>query len=221
MHLSSIIVAAGLGRRFGGKKQYRALKGKPLLFWPLELFKKLSDQVILVLPAGDIEPFKARWAGKLKGITLTAGGEKRTDSVSNALSLLSSKNGLVAVHDGARPLVNRETVLRCVREARKHGAAICAVPSTDTVKISGKNGFTRKTVDRNTVWLVQTPQIFKKSILQKAYAKRGRLSATDDSGLVEKAGFKVKLVMGDYTNIKITGKKDLIIAEKLLCDRIK
>lgn len=212
MNLTTIIVAAGKGKRFGTKKQFSRLAGRPLIYWPLKTFSELSDNLILVLPKNDVKKYRkyfTRFGPKLK---IISGGKERTDSVRNALKYIGPKTDLVCIHDGVRPLIDKKTIFECIKYAKRYGAAVTAVTSLDTVKISNKNSFVYKTFDRKKVYLAQTPQIFKKEIIVDAYNRYSNLKVTDDSSLVEKCGYKVKLVQGDRNNIKITSKSDLLIA---------
>ncbi|OGS28250.1 MAG: 2-C-methyl-D-erythritol 4-phosphate cytidylyltransferase [Elusimicrobia bacterium RIFOXYB2_FULL_48_7] len=236
MFISTIIVAGGRGKRFGGKKQYYKLKGKPVVLWPVEKFAAVSDEVILVLPAEDAEAFRKKWGSKYRSLKITAGGKERWQSVEAGLRNISTKAGrqagLVAIHDGARPLVSRRDILACFAAAKKHGAAICAARASDTVKISDGEHNILRTEDREHVFLAQTPQVFRREVILEAFtkwnkalslnaAKAGRKfrdfapCSTDDARMVEVLGRKVKLVETTSPNIKITAKTDLAIAEKL------
>ena len=218
MKTGTIIVAAGQGKRFGGKKQFYVIKNKPVFLWSLEKFIPFSDFIVLVLPKEDIkktEKILTRFSHIKKfkeKIKLVAGGKHRYDSVRNGLAHIPKECKIICIHDGVRPFVKSGEISDCISSAKKYGAAICAIPATDTVKLSTKDGFVDKTIDRNFVWLVQTPQVFKREIILKAYKKFGKKipeNITDDSGLVELAGFKVKIVKGSVSNIKITTKEDV------------
>lgn len=218
MFISTIIVAAGSGSRFGGKKQFYRLHGKPIFVWTLEKFLPVSDEIILVFPKEDISRFKPLIESKFCGYNLriVAGGSKRYNSVKNALKCVSDKCKFVCIHDAARPLINQKDIVRCINLAKRFSSAICAAQSTDTVKISDIHGFVRYTVDRTKVYLVQTPQVFRKEIIFKAYSRQISKDVTDDAQLVENIGYKVKIVPTDKTNIKITTKSDIDIVKKLI-----
>lgn len=147
-------------------------------------------------------------------VDLVSGGEERQDSVSNALAAINDPVDLILVHDGARPLVSISCMQRCVATAAKHGAAIVAVAANDTVKICN-GSLVDRTIERNRVWLAQTPQVFRSDWLREAYARAEResLRATDDSTLVESCGYPVQIVEGEATNRKLTTPDDLRWAE--------
>ncbi|MFH0807173.1 MAG: 2-C-methyl-D-erythritol 4-phosphate cytidylyltransferase [Elusimicrobiota bacterium] len=221
MFISTIIVAGGSGKRFGSKKQYHKLCGKPVVLWAVEKFMQVSDEVILILPREDITFFQNKWKKKYPSLKIFPGGRQRWQSVENGLKNLLPKACLVAIHDGARPLINKADIQNCIKAASKFGAAICAAQASDTVKMSdGKDNIDR-TLNRKIIFLAQTPQIFKKEIILKAFERfrafgRKKLSnATDDAQMVEAIGQKVKLVPVTSSNIKITTKTDILIAEKL------
>lgn len=217
MWISTIIVAAGSGKRFGSKKQFYPLCGKPVVMRSIEAFRKLSREMIVVLPGSDIKNFRRKWLAGLPDIKVVSGGARRSDSVLNGLKELSAKCDYVCVHDGARPLIDRKTIKRCFAAAKRYGSAVCSVRATDTVKIADKRQFVKATPDRPRVWMVQTPQVFRKKTILAAYGKlRNTAGVTDDSSLVEKLGIRPKLVQGEYSNIKITKKEDLLFAEQII-----
>ncbi|MBI5642077.1 MAG: 2-C-methyl-D-erythritol 4-phosphate cytidylyltransferase [Deltaproteobacteria bacterium] len=221
----AIIPSAGLGRRMGSqKKNYLDLLARPILAHTLGAFERCSsiDSVIVVVTPGDevfcrkdiIERFGLRKAARV-----IAGGAERQDSVYNALEYTDGFD-LIAVHDGARPLVTVEIIEAVIRAATESGSAIAAVPVKDTVK-SISDGFVEKTIDRTSLVSVQTPQVFRRDILLQSFdqARRDNYKGTDESSLAERAGFKVKAVPGSYENIKITTPEDIIIAESILRNR--
>lgn len=214
---AAIIVAAGAGKRFGGPvpKQFAALRGKPVFLWSVLAFRKLREfsQIILVVPGNKVDSF-GRFQSEY-GIDIARGGKERPDSVRAGLSALRPGIKIVAIQDGARPLVKSETIKASVAAARKYGAAVVCVPARDTVKFS-PSGLVRRTIPRKDVWLAQTPQTFKRSVIEKAYAKLGKKKVTDDAQAAELAGCRVKVVPGCYSNIKLTDRMDLKIAELLL-----
>jgi len=179
------------------------------------------DEIILVVNPDDIKRAKKFNFAKLKQVI--AGGQERQDSVSAGLAVLPSDCEIVVVHDGARPLVTSEIIEQAVQVAEESGAVVVGVPVKDTVKMSNvkcpmsKDGVTiLKTLDRNCLWLAQTPQVFKKKIILEAFKKFGQEKVTDDAMMVEKLGVPVTMVMGSYANIKITTPEDLLIAKALL-----
>ena len=143
-----------------------------------------------------------------------AGGRRRQDSVAAGLKRLNNCQWVV-IHDGARPLVTRDLIERGLEAAKETGAAVAAIPVTDTIKIAGDDGIVLETPPRQNLWAVQTPQVFRVDIITRAY-KQAKDEVTDDASLVEGLGYKVKLYMGAYDNIKITNPDDLALAEVLL-----
>jgi 2-C-methyl-D-erythritol 4-phosphate cytidylyltransferase len=215
----AIIVAAGSGTRFGaGKaKQFVEILGKPLIIHTLERFEKCSaiDEIVLVLPASEIENFEKKYnPAKLKQIV--AGGETRAESVFNGLKAISGQTEIVAVHDGARPLVSVKEIERTIEKAGETGAACLVSSVNDTIKeISG--GKIVRTIDRQNLRRALTPQCFRLEILKKVFAQADLSeAATDECFLVEKAGYEIACVEGSAQNIKITTPEDLRLAEVFL-----
>lgn len=223
----AIIPAAGLGKRFGpGKdKPFQLLGGKPLIIWPLEALQAMPEisEIIPVLRAEDAESgqriIEQYGITKIKGIV--PGGKERQDSVYNGLRAIEDRRSIVLVHDGARPLAERAFIEGMIAEMVKFRGScdgiVPGVPVKDTIK-EGKDSFVLKTLNRNNLWTIQTPQIFEYEILRKAYelAMAGKHCATDDAALLERFGGRIRIVMGSYRNIKITTPEDLVIAEALL-----
>lgn len=216
---TAIIVAAGSGTRFGAgrPKQFVEILGKPLLAHTIERFESCPavDRIVLVLPASEVENFPKIFSSpKLKKIV--AGGRTRAESVSNGLRVVAPETEIVAVHDGARPLVSIEEIEKTLAAARETGAACLVAPVSDTVKeVSG--GKIIRTVDRTSLRRALTPQCFRLEILQKAFSEADLSeAATDECFLVEKAGYEISVVDGSPKNIKITTPEDLILAEALL-----
>lgn len=223
MNLSVVIVAAGFGRRFGSKKpkQFLTLNKKPMFLWSVLAFKKIKDckQIILVVSKEKIhEMLKYK---KIYGVDVVCGGKERFDSVKNGLNIVNRDADFVAVHDAARPLITEDAINEILLSAMENGGAIAAAPAKDSIKLSinGKN--LTKSLDRKNIWLAQTPQIFKKSILDKAYASKISAAVTDDSQLVEKTGKKAVLVNSGYENFKVTEPLDFKLAEFILKKRNK
>lgn len=225
MKVVAIIVAAGSGKRMGRstKKQFLSIGSKPILAYTLDVFDSINrvDRIILVIPRGwkrycqkeIIEKYRYR-----KEIEIISGGARRQDSVACGLALVSSDYEIVIIHDGVRPFVTRRMVIESIVRARKFGACVVAVPVSDTVKMVNSKGVIDRTLPREYLWRVQTPQTFRFSLIKKAYAKalKDKFYGTDDAQLVEKMNKPVKVISGDYHNIKITTKEDLILAETLL-----
>jgi 2-C-methyl-D-erythritol 4-phosphate cytidylyltransferase len=219
-----IIVAAGKGTRFGGgpPKQYRLLAGVPVVLRALRPFTSHPDvaQVVLVLPpveAAAPPDFLAELRGP--ALRLVAGGEERSDSVAAGLAALREDCAVVLVHDGARPLVEREVIDGVIRGARAGVGAVAAVPLNDTLKEADAldSGRVVRTLSRERLWRAQTPQGFPRALLERAHAaaRRNGVTATDDAALVEACGGTVRLVPDTQRNVKITTAEDFALAELL------
>jgi 2-C-methyl-D-erythritol 4-phosphate cytidylyltransferase len=224
-----ILPAAGKSSRFRDKekKVFATIDGRPVWRRTAELFVNRKDvcQTIVVIAPEDMETFQRRHAADLAvfGIKVTEGGAERFDSVANALKVLAPEAEFVAVHDAARPCVTEEQVNAAFASAEKTGAALLAVPVSDTVKRGDRSGKVEATVPREGLWLAQTPQVFRRDWLETAYADRARLGrgVTDDAQLVEAAGHPVYLVAGSAANLKITTREDLALADAVLKARPK
>jgi 2-C-methyl-D-erythritol 4-phosphate cytidylyltransferase len=217
--VAAIIVAAGDSQRMGGiDKMFAPINGRPVLARVLDTFQncKKVDQIIVVMSSKNIEECRGMVAAegwdKVKEICL--GGKKRQDSVAEGLKKLKEGEWVV-IHDGARPLVTVDLIERGLEAAKETGAAAAAVPVTDTIKFVKDSEIVRQTLPRQNLRAVQTPQVFRMDVIKNTY-KFTTGDVTDDAALVEKAGFKVKLYMGSYDNIKITKQEDLAVAEVLL-----
>ena len=215
----AIIVAAGLGERMGGiDKIFTTLVNKPLLVWVVDTFHrcKLIDQIVIVLNKENLRKgerlVKERRWKKVRNVC--EGGDERQQSVAEGLKLLKECNWVV-IHDGARPMITEIMIKDGLKAAEASGAAVAAVPVTDTIKLADEEGFVLGTPPRKNLWAVQTPQVFRFDIINEAHEK-GKDMVTDDATLVEKLGRKTKLYMGSYDNIKITTPNDLALAEILL-----
>lgn len=225
MKTIAIIPAAGFGVRMkaGIPKQFLKLDGKPMLAITLEKFNNcpLVHGIILVVPASDIdfctrEIVKEYSLGKV--LKVTAGGERRQDSVRAGIEAVEGYYDCVVIHDGARPFVTPETIKRSIESMRNQRAVITAVPAKDTVKNVNEEGYVSHTLDRKSLWLVQTPQVFRYDDIRDAHKKaeaEGWDEVTDDAMLMERLGIPVKVVMGSEENIKVTTPHDLEYAEFL------
>ena len=215
---SVIIVAGGTGKRMGTEvpKQFLLLKQKPVLFYSLETFHAFDPniQIILIIPETHFDYWKSLCKEHLLDVPLVLekGGNVRFESVKNGLKRVP--DGLVAIHDGARPLIDRQTILNLFSEAEKKGNAVPVQPVNESVREITEAG--NHTVDRSKLYLVQTPQIFKSEDLHRAYQQDFRDFFTDDASVVETLGIKINLVETTSPNIKITRPEDLKIAETLL-----
>lgn len=205
-----VIVCAGRGKRLGKQdKAVLSLDGKPLFYHSVDLFGKIKEinQIVLVLKKKNFS--LAKKVINDKKIILVAGGKQRKDSVYNGLRALSKDIEYVLVHDGARPFVKKDLVLRVLEALKRNHAVICGIPAVDTLKyIDGS--YVNHTLNRGKIVCAQTPQGFKKDLLLEAYAKLGKKKAFDDAQAVEYLGGKVKVVKGDRGNIKITYPQDVI-----------
>ncbi len=218
----AIITAAGASQRMKGvDKVFAPLAGKPALAWVVEVFQTCSliKEIVIVLAKEKVSRGRemAQQAGWNKVTHVCPGGPRRQDSVCEGLQHLGPCD-YVVIHDGARPCLTVDLIELGLAEARATGAAIAAIPASDTVKQVDSQKEIVRTIFRNEVWLAQTPQVFKVEILKKAYQKVAE-DVTDDAGLVERLGHKVRVYMGSYQNIKITTKEDLALAESILLRR--
>ena len=211
---SAVIVAGGSGSRMGRPKQMLPLGGKPVLVRTVEAFLQTPEikEIVVVTPTEN----RAELQKRFPGIVFADPGKTRLLSVKNGFLKTSAASQLVAVHDGARPLVESAHISACLQSARQYGAAVLAVPVKDTVKVC-EGGFVQNTLDRAVLWAAQTPQCYRRPVLAEALEKFGQEEgATDESQLVEKLGIKVRVVPSSYKNNKITTPEDLIFAEALL-----
>ncbi|MCU0666850.1 MAG: 2-C-methyl-D-erythritol 4-phosphate cytidylyltransferase [Candidatus Omnitrophica bacterium] len=236
--VTAIVVAAGKGKRLKSRvaKPLIKLSGKPLLAYSLEVFNRhpCIDEIIVVVNKRIcqevfkiIRRYRIDKAGKI-----VLGGLRRQDSVACGLSQVSNCSEIVLIHDAGRPFVTGEIISRVLKEVSKSGAAVAGVPVKATIKqvkrkkekgeIISKNPkvqnqiLVEKTLDRKLIWEAQTPQGFKKDIILSAYKKYGKFDVTDDAMLVEKTGHKVSMVLGAYSNIKVTTAEDLVITGEII-----
>lgn len=219
----AIVPSAGLGRRFGeGKnKPFETLGNKPVLIWALEVLEKTPEiiEIIPVLKESDMqaatELFKRYRITKIKRIA--PGGKERQDSVFNGLHFIKDNGSVVLIHDGARPFLEPDTIRRALSALSGYDGVVIGLPPKDTIKET-EGQLIRQTLKRDTLMAIQTPQIFFYQPLLAAYdrAMTESFYATDDSALVERNGGKIRVVRGEYTNIKITTPEDLVIAEAFL-----
>lgn len=221
----AIIVAAGNGTRFGAgvPKQFLEIGGKPVIVHALEKFENCAeiDEIILVLSAAEIDNFR-RLAAEYKLsklMKIVAGGDTRASSVLNGLNAVDAERAaVIAVHDGARPLVTVAEISAVIAKAQEAGAACLVAPVIDTIKeIDG--GAIVGTVDRNRLRRALTPQAFRYEILRRAFAQSDLSAATDECFLVEKLGCRIAAVEGSARNIKITHREDLRVAEMFLSEQ--
>lgn len=225
MDLAGIVAAAGLGQRVGGeqRKQFLQLGGKLLLVHTLEALSAspLITRIVVVVPPQTLDFCRQEIVARYnlsKIESLVEGGSQRQNSVYNGLAALNPPPEWVLIHDGVRPLVTQKLIGDCFQSAQETGAAICALPAYETVKEVDLGGLVVATPDRSRFWLVQTPQVFRYSLLWEAHqkAKTEGYYATDDAALIERWGGKVKVAPGSPQNIKITTPEDIKRAEDLL-----
>ncbi len=213
-----VIAAGGSSQRMGETDKLLALLGgKPLLARVIDACQKcpLVDQIVVVVNEKNLERCRRLVAeGSWSKVTdVCPGGERRQDSVAAGLKRLN-KCDWVVIHDGARPLLTVDLIERGLEVAKETGAAVAAVPAKDTIKVAGDDRIVHQTPSRQNLWAVQTPQVFRVGIITEAYS-RANEDVTDDASLVEQLGYKVKLYMGSYDNIKVTTPDDLALAELL------
>ena len=201
-------------------KNFLELDGRPILLHTLDRFvlSKSVDELIIAAAANEISAIEKMIAPVEKPCKVIEGGSERQYSVANALKFLPPSTELVLVHDAARPLIDVETIDAVIDAARKFGGAIVAVPAKNTIKVVNGENFVESTPPRASLVEVQTPQVFRREIILRAYeqAARDKFLGTDDASLVERLGIQVKIVVGNYRNIKITTPEDLSIAEALI-----
>ena len=219
-----VIVAAGTGSRMnmGINKQFIKLEGKEIIAYTIEKFYNNSniEDIVVVVKEDESEFFKKEILDKynFKNIKIAYGGKERQDSVYNGLKSLDKKCDIVLIHDGARPFVSDKIIYNCIEEVKEHKAIVVGVPVKDTIKVIDNDKNIVDTPNRSVLWAVQTPQTFDYNILIDAYkdAFKSGFYGTDDAMLVERIGYKVKMVEGSYNNIKITTKEDLSVGSQIL-----
>lgn len=222
MNYQVVIPAAGQGKRMnvGKNKQFIELEQAPIIIHTLKVFEEHSNcsGIILVINEQERDVFQKLFddyhINKIKSIV--AGGSERQFSVYNGLQAVDDE-GIVLVHDGARPFISHNKIEDLVHKAQETGAATLAVPVKDTIK-RVENGVVVETVERSTLWSVQTPQAFIPSLVIDAHhqANKDNYLGTDDASLIERTGKPVSIVLGDYTNIKLTTPEDLLIAKAIM-----
>lgn len=219
----AIIVAGGKGTRMKSStpKQFMLLNGLPILMHTLNSFFEYSSEIkiILVLPEDDLKTWKmlCQKYNYTKKVTIALGGESRFQSVKNGLDKIQEKEGLVAIHDGVRPLAGKDIIGASFRLAAVHGSAVAAVRLKESIRKTDQNN--TKAVDRSNYRMIQTPQTFDLELIKRAYQIREESSLTDDASVAEKSGHVISLFEGSYSNIKITTPEDIIIAEALVKSR--
>ena len=220
--VSAIILAGGKGKRMNAdvSKQFIEINEKPILYYTIKRFLECDsvDEIVLVLPEDEIDYCKEQVLYKydLNVDHIVSGGKERQDSVYNGLNVLKNSD-IVLIHDGARPFVSNEIIVNVIKYASMYGAAAPGVTPKDTIKIKNEKSFSEDTPRRDTLFAVQTPQVFKYDLIKECHdrlKKEGNV-VTDDTMVVESYGNDVYLYEGEYTNIKVTTPEDLVIAEYL------
>jgi 2-C-methyl-D-erythritol 4-phosphate cytidylyltransferase/2-C-methyl-D-erythritol 2,4-cyclodiphosphate synthase len=222
MFVSAIIAAGGRGQRFGAAEPKQLLKvgGRPVLERSVSAFlaHPTVDEVVIALPQELVDDPPAYLRAAAKPLHVVAGGARRQDSVANGFRVAAAASDVIVIHDAARPFASADLIARTIAAAAECGAALAALAARDTVK-RGDNatGVVAETLPRDSIFLAQTPQAFRRDVLQAALALAGRdaVDATDEATLAERAGYQVRLVEGEASNIKITTPEDLPIAEAI------
>lgn len=216
----AVIVAAGSGLRFGERKQFKKLGTKPLYLYSLQRFIEcdLINEIVLVVSHDLLKTIFNEVAKLNSRIKVVAGGKLRQDSVFAGVNMLSNQCEIVCVHDAARPFVSVGLIQKTINVCENNDGAIAATPSHDTVKEVNSNKLIKRTIPRKTIWLAQTPQVFHRSQLVRAfsYAKENKIKVTDESTLLESLNYSIVVVEGDAENFKITTQNDWKLAELIL-----
>lgn len=201
-------------------KQFRALRGRPILHYTLKTLQEsgLINSLVLVVPEKELEGARADWLehpALVKQVVM--GGEKRQDSVFNGYQALPGDTDIVLVHDGVRPFLSKQMIQETIKAAQEFGAAITAIPVNDTIKRVNSSGKVERTVDREGLWRVQTPQAFRYDLLGEAFrnARKNSFYGTDEGALIEYLGREVRVVNGSEWNLKITRPEDMVLGESI------
>ncbi|MFH1776517.1 MAG: 2-C-methyl-D-erythritol 4-phosphate cytidylyltransferase [Candidatus Omnitrophota bacterium] len=222
MKVSAIVASAGCGKRFKSRinKAFVCLQNKPIAAFSLKVIAELKSvsEIIFVINKDDYRRAKKLLAEYRvsKPVRIVFGGSQRHLSVYRGLKSVSEEADLILVHDAARPLIDKKIVEQAIAQAKRYGAAAIAVPVISTIKQADNRRFVTRTLPRQALWDIQTPQVFCRKLLLRAYECAEKKNVTDDAMLVERIGEKVKIVKGRYSNIKITTQIDLRIAEELI-----
>lgn len=232
MKTVAIVLAAGSGSRMHNdvKKQYMEIGGKPLIYYSLKAFEEsVIDDIVLVVSRGDVDYVKKDIVAKYgfdKVVAVAEGGLARYHSVRLGLQATNKDYDYAFIHDGARPFIDREIIMRALQAVKEYKACVVGMPAKDTIKIADEKGFAASTPDRNLMWTIQTPQVFSYKMILELYQRLDReegelmakgINITDDAMVVEYyTDTKVKLVEGSYDNIKITTPEDIAVAEAII-----
>jgi len=211
--VTAIILAAGNSARFGRNrnKNFEEIKGKTILAYSINAFNKnmYIDDIILAIKENEIQDIKNIISKELltKNMNIIIGGSTRQESVYNCI--MSTNSDIVIIHDGARPLIKQEYINKCIENINEFKGVTIGTKAKDTIKIADNDDIIISTTNRNNTWITQTPQCFDRKILLKLHEKYKDADETDDCSLLEKENYKIKMILGDYTNIKITTYEDL------------
>ena len=222
MPTAAIIPAAGYGTRFGETKQFKLLGKTPLFIHTLTPFLQSKEirEIILVVPQESLSTIKKTISSfqSDKNVIAVSGGPHRQDSVYEGLKRVSQSCNIVCIHDGARPFVSVDLIESTIRACVNFDGVVAAIKATDTVKLATHDSRVQKTLDRNKIWLAQTPQTFKKKELNKALlsAQKKNIVGTDEAMIMEKIGYSIGIIEGSNRNIKITNRKDWRQAEAIM-----
>ena len=218
--VTAIILVAGNSTRFGQNrnKNFELVNGKSILSYSINAFDKNDyiDNIIIVIKQDDKELVEQiiNQENTTKNIDIVLGGNSRQESVYNAIR--NTKSDIVIIHDGARPAIKQEYINKSIEEMSNFKGVTIGVKSKDTIKITDDNGIVINTTKRSNTWIVQTPQCFDKRILLDLHEKYKEIEVTDDCMLLEKGDYKIKIIEGDYTNIKVTTYEDINIIKEFL-----
>lgn len=217
--VTAIILIAGNSTRFGKNtnKNFETIDGKTILTYSLEAFDRniYIDNIIIAVKECEMQEVKKiiNKQKLAKNIDIVIGGNTRKQSVYNCIK--STNSDIVIIHDGARPLIKQEYITNCIENMKDFKGVTIGVKSKDTIKIADENDVVINTTKRSNTWLIQTPQCFDRTLLLKMHEKYKNDDVTDDCSLLEKDGYKIKIITGDYSNIKITTEDDMIIIKEL------
>ena len=217
--VTAIILVAGNSTRYGKNrnKNFETIDGKPVLSYSLEAFDKnmYIDGIIVATKENEITEVQniINKYHLSKKVDIVLGGSSRKESVYNCLK--NTKSDIVIIHDGARPLISQENITDCIENIQDFKGITIGVKSKDTIKITNEDNIVVSTTNRSNTWIIQTPQCFDRETLQKMHEKYINDEVTDDCSLLEKGGYQIKVIEGDYRNIKITTREDLNIIKEL------
>ncbi|MBI5184016.1 MAG: 2-C-methyl-D-erythritol 4-phosphate cytidylyltransferase [Nitrospinae bacterium] len=228
MKVSVLIPAAGSGRRMGGEieKQFMILGDRPIVAHTLQRFQAsdLIEKIYLIVPEGRVEYCREEVVikyGLSKVTDIVIGGKERQDSVYYGLKRVNAdgdNTDLIMIHDSVRPFFSERMICESIESAQRYGSVVVAVPEKDTIKEISDDMLVCKTISRESLWRIQTPQTFCQGIITSAFqrAVEEGYYGTDESSLVERAGWQVRVILGSYLNIKITDPEDLLLGEMIL-----